>query len=120
MATSAGFRVVGGTRTRRGFAAALTMAIALVAMVAGPATAGGPQAYELNHRRGREVVLGNLGTYPAVLVIPGSQYGSAPYGTRQITAEDMGVEHFQLSFYDFPGLDDLHMFADRVVPRLSG
>ena len=78
-------------------AAALALAVALVGLFAGPASAGGLQAYELDHRRGREVVLANLGTYPGVLVIPGSAYGSRPYYTRQVEAEDAGVEHFQYS-----------------------
>ena len=82
---------------RGGISAALALAIALVGMLAGPVSAGGPEAYELNHRRGREIVVGNLGTYPAVLVIPGSADGSRTWATREIHADDGGVEHFQYS-----------------------
>ena len=47
-------------------------------------------------------------------------------GTPDVVTRDLerlvglGVKHFQLSFYEFPGLDDLHLFVDKVVPRLVG
>ena len=97
MTTRRTLRGNGRTRVRSGISAALALAVALVGLLAGPVAAGGLQAYELNHRRGREVVLGNLGTYPAVVVIPGSSYGSRTYETKHVEAEDAGVEHFQYS-----------------------
>lgn len=97
MATRAHSLITDTTRVRNGICAALALAIALVGLLAGPVSAGGPQAYELDHRRGREIAVGNLGTYPAVLVIPGSSYGAATWRTKQVAAADAGVEHFKYS-----------------------
>jgi hypothetical protein len=70
-----------------------------------PASAGGDADWNLDHERGQEIVLANLGSYPAVVVVPGSRYGSRPSNADFINAEEVGVTDFKGSQVESGDLD---------------
>ena len=86
----------GGRRRARG---ALVAAAALTAVMAvtPAASAGGIAAWELDHQKGREIVVANLGKYPGAFVIPGSATGPKTYSTRMISAESLGADTLEQS-----------------------
>ncbi len=60
-------------------------------------------------------------TRPLSSVAPSWLAGSPEAVADQIQVYvEMGVTHFMLWFQDFPSLDGMRLFADRVLPRVKG
>ena len=95
------------TRRTRGrtFSVLTAMAVAIGMASMAPASAGGEADWNLDHKRGQEIVLANLGSYPAVVVVPGSRYGSDPSNAEQVRPDNVGLTDLENSQVDSGDID---------------